>query len=65
MFSDETLDILATYFIEGGLHDKGWEFHEFVAEYQQGVISFSQFELGSKHVNMFTCLLERVRRWLN
>lgn len=65
MISDETLDILANYFIEGGLINKGWEFHEFVSEYQRGMLAFYSFNLNSKHVNAFTCLLFKVRGWLN
>ena len=65
MISNETLDILANYFIEGGLINKGWEFHEFVSEYQRGTIALYSFNLKSKHVNKFTCLLSKVRGWLN
>lgn len=36
--NDCLLEVLGDYFVANNLINKGWEFHEFVAEWQRGTI---------------------------
>lgn len=36
--NDAMLEVLGDYFVQHNLANKGWEFHEFVTEWQQGTI---------------------------
>ena len=36
--SDQELNMLGNYFVDNDLLDDGWEFHQFVREYQLGYI---------------------------
>lgn len=42
MLSEHILDLLGDYFVEQRLERKGWKFHEFVDEWQQGYITIQQ-----------------------
>lgn len=37
--ADEMLDVLGEYFVSQNLVNKGWQFVEFVQEYQNGFIA--------------------------